>query len=77
MKHKDVIRSRVLSGHPAWLLCVLWVVMWGMWCICVRRGSVSLSEESDGIDRELLIRDKNTVECHSSDHFGTEPMLDN
>ena len=53
MKHKDVMRSRVLCGHPAWLSCVIWVVMWGMWCICVRGGgSVSLGEESDGIDRE-------------------------
>ena len=23
MKHKDVIRSRVLCGHPAWLSCVI------------------------------------------------------
>ena len=44
-----MIRSRVLCGHPAWLSCVIWVVMWGMWCICVRGGgggSVSLGEAS-------------------------------
>ena len=39
-----------LCGHPAWLSCVIWVVMWGMWCICVRGGggggSVSLGEVS-------------------------------
>ena len=48
MKHKGVIRSGVLCGHPAWLSCVIWAVMWGMWCICVRGGggSVSLGEVS-------------------------------
>ena len=42
----------LLCGHPVWLSCVIWVVMWGMWCICTRGGGgVSLGEVS-GWDRQ-------------------------
>ena len=39
LRHKDMIRIRVLCGHPTWLSrCVLWVVMWGMCVYMCERG---------------------------------------
>ena len=42
-----------LCGHPAWLCCVIWVVIWGM-CEYMCEGGVHVSVRwVDGIDRKL------------------------